>query len=123
MPSLADASLTDEERRLLRRFVVLLSERFGADLRGVWLYGSRARGERPHPDSDVDLLVVTRAGRSRDFWPVWSTLQAAATEESANPGAISVQVFDPQWLDDRRAIRSFYMQEVDRDKIVLTGDP
>ncbi len=32
-------------------------------------------------------------------------------------------VFDDEWLAGRRAIQSFFMQEVDRDKVVLAGRP
>lgn len=76
MASLADASLTAEERRVVERLVELLREEFGPDLHAVWLYGSRARGEPPY-------------------------------------------VFDPEWVTARRAIDSFFMREVDRDKVVL----
>lgn len=34
----------------------------------------------------------------------------------------SMRVFDTDWLRERRRIRSFFIQEVDRDKIVLYGD-
>ncbi len=56
--ALAAATLSEAERRTVRRFVAMLDEALGDDLRAVWLYGSRARGERPHPESDVDLLVI-----------------------------------------------------------------
>ena len=63
MPTLADARLSAAERRMLDRFVAVLRERLGDDLISVWLFGSRARGEATGPLSDVDVLVVTRAGR------------------------------------------------------------
>jgi hypothetical protein len=34
----------------------------------------------------------------------------------------SVHIQTPQWLKGRRAIRSFFIGEVDRDKVVLHGD-
>ncbi len=34
-------------------------EIYGNELHGVWLYGSRARGDN-RPDSDLDVLVVKR---------------------------------------------------------------
>ena len=33
----------------------------------------------------------------------------------------SVKVLDAAWLAGRRAIESFFIQDVDRDKIVLAG--
>ena len=121
MPALADAALDERERALLDRLVAALEEEYGEDLDAVWLYGSRARGERPHDESDIDLLVVTR--RERDdkalIPTVWRVLS-----ELGNP-----RVFvDPRqrsraWVEDRRAIDSFFLRDVDRDKVVLYGRP
>jgi predicted nucleotidyltransferase len=59
MPTLADAALSAEERALLERFTERLQERLGPSLHAIWLYGSRARGQRPlKEDSDVDVLVL-----------------------------------------------------------------
>jgi hypothetical protein len=33
--------------------------------------------------------------------------------------SFSVHVGTPEWLEQRRAIRSFFIAEVDRDKVVL----
>ncbi len=38
---------------------------YGDELDGVWLYGSRARGDH-QPDSDLDVLLVKK---SKDFDP------------------------------------------------------
>jgi predicted nucleotidyltransferase len=84
---LTTATLSEAERNTLRRFVASMSDALGDDLRGLWLYGSRARGEAPREDSDVE----------------------------------SVHVFDPEWLKGRRKIESFFIQEVDRDKVILAG--
>jgi len=45
----------------------MLGEEAGDDLLAVWLYGSRARGRRPHAESDVDLLVIARTLFSKVF--------------------------------------------------------
>jgi predicted nucleotidyltransferase len=47
MAVLADAALDESEREVLDRLVRELVDEYGDDLDGVWLYGSRARGERP----------------------------------------------------------------------------
>jgi predicted nucleotidyltransferase len=120
VPSLTEASLSAEERRVVDRLVGLLRVEFGADLHAVWLYGSRARGERPHLESDVDLLVLTSGGRDRDLLRAIELKAQAADEEGAYP-LISVKVYDPEWLRGRREIDSFFIREVDRDKIVLHG--
>src|SRR5215213_1198713 len=58
MAGVIDTSLADDERLVVERLVELMRDAFGERLRSVWLYGSRARGERPGPDSDVDLLAI-----------------------------------------------------------------
>lgn len=122
MSDLKEASLSDDERRVLERFTRRLQEELGAGLRGVWLYGSRARGERG-PDSDIDVLVLTAGGRERDGELVWRTLREAGEEVGADSWAFMPRVWDPDHLARRREIRSFFVQEVDRDKIVLAGEP
>ena len=123
MASLATASLSAAERRAAERFVELLREEFGSDLRAVWLYGSRARGEPPGPESDVDLLVVATRGRLDDDLCVIKLVHEAAKREGARPAFFSAKLYDPELIAQRREIRSFFMQEVDRDKIVLHGEP
>ena len=53
--ALAAAGIIADQARIL----------YGDELEGVWLYGSRARGDNK-PDSDLDVLVVKR---SKDFDP------------------------------------------------------
>lgn len=120
--SLAAANLTDAERRALARFVELLVSDFGSDLHGVWLYGSRARGEGDPAESDVDVLVITRGGR-RDLELVVALLWEAYGVADAAMGHLTPHVQSPEWVADRRAIESFFIQEVDHDKIVLYGRP
>jgi predicted nucleotidyltransferase len=121
--ALAQASLTPGERRTVERLVGLLAKEFGPDLEGVWLYGSRARGERPRDDSDVDVLVVSTRGAHDDDLRVIELALEAAAAEGTNPAAFSIKVYDPELLARRRSIRSFFIEEIDRDKIVLVGEP
>ncbi len=123
MAELGDTSLTPDEQRLLEAFVSLLEERLAEDLHGVWLFGSRARGDQPAESSDVDLLVLA----ADDSWDGKLRVHAAlddAARETALEGvawSFSVHVNSPGWLEQRRAIRSFFIGEVDRDKVVLAG--
>lgn len=114
------AQLTESERRAIERFASRLNEELGGDLRGLWLYGSRARGTA-HPESDVDLLVIAEGGRDRYGRIAGDLSEEIAIAEGESPFNYSVHVRDPEWLRDRRAIESFFIQEVDRDKIVLAG--
>jgi len=47
----------DEALRVVREFRARLAEIYGARLRGVYLFGSFARGEATE-DSDIDVAVV-----------------------------------------------------------------
>lgn len=117
---MASAALTEKQRGIVRLFVGRLSDRLGDDLRAVWLYGSRARGEA-HRDSDIDLLVIADGGRDRYQRTAWDLSEEVAFASGESPFSYSVQVRDRDWLRGRRAIESFFIQEVDRDKIVLAG--
>ncbi len=123
MPTLARASLTDAERRVLARFVSLLEQELGPSLHAVWLYGSRARGERPHEESDVDLLIVSDDASPAGADRVYRALDEAAATEGVGSAWFSPRLYTPERLAERRRIHSFFIQEVDRDKIVLYGDP
>lgn len=123
MATQAEATLTEREHEVVDRFAEALRERLGDRLRSVWLYGSRARGEEARPDSDVDLLIVVDRDDedSRDI--VHRTMSEVAKEVGADPFAFSIITRDPDWIRGRREIRAFFIQEVDRDKVVLYGDP
>ncbi|MFQ5762137.1 MAG: nucleotidyltransferase family protein, partial [Candidatus Bathyarchaeia archaeon] len=54
------ARLPPEVSALLAKYVENLIDRFGADLEGVALFGSVARGEAKFPDSDIDVFLVVK---------------------------------------------------------------
>ncbi len=123
MTSLAEASLSADEQALLERFVEKLGLRLGDGLRAVWLFGSRARGEKPTEDSDVDVLVLAEDASWDDRMDVRRVLDEAAQElgMDALAWSFSVHVHTLDWLAERREIRSFFVAELDRDKIALCG--
>lgn len=126
--TLAAAMLTAGERRVVERTVEALRSRLGDDLRAVWLYGSRARGEAdpaetdPDRRSDVDLLAIAEGGDSQYGKTVNSLRFDVAEAFGDDPFVFSVKVMDPEWLRGRREIESFFIREVDRDKLILYGD-
>ncbi len=120
MAPLAQARLSATERRVIERWIERL--RSAVDLDAVWLFGSRARGEGGE-ESDVDLLVITRGDPEHDRPLVWALIDETARDLGADPTAYVPHTWDRAWLENRRAIQSFFVQEVDRDKIVLYGDP
>jgi predicted nucleotidyltransferase len=123
VPTLDQASLTAPERTALERLVSLLEQHFGEDLHGVWLFGSRARGEPPHPESDIDLLVVAKDRSYEAGMQVQRLIDEATEGTGVSPTWFAAHLYDLELVANRREIRSFFIQEVDRDKIVLTGKP
>ena len=55
---------------------------------------------------------------------MWAALRDAGRELGDDRTAIwfSVHIHDVDWLTGRREIKSFYMAEIDRDKVVLWED-
>jgi predicted nucleotidyltransferase len=124
-----DLSLTPRERRVVARLLGWLRDELGSDLLAVWLFGSRARGEAdlaeldPDRRSDVDLLIVVNSVDTTALsWKLRPRLEVIADEEAESPVWFSAMAYDVERLRERRQIRSFFIQEVDRDKIVLLGD-
>jgi predicted nucleotidyltransferase len=124
MATLADTSLSADERALLERFADVLRAHLGDRLHAIWLFGSRARGETPtHEDSDIDVLVLVEDASWDGQRRVHRAFDKAAADlglESLCPW-FSVHIHDPAWLEGRRAIKSFFIAEVDRDKVVIAG--
>lgn len=126
----SDVALTARERRVVERLLGWLRDELGDGLLAVWLFGSRARREAnleeldPDRRSDVDLMVVVDSGldESRIGWDLAPRLEEMADREGDSPVWYSVLVYDGDRLRERRQIHSFFVQEVDRDKVVLLGD-
>jgi len=123
MTALAETSLGADERALLERFVEELRGRLEDKLQAVWLFGSRARGEEPSQESDVDVLVLVEDASWDGRMLVRKVLDEAARELGldALTWSFSVHVHTPEWLAQRREIRSFFIAELDRDKVLLCG--
>jgi predicted nucleotidyltransferase len=123
MTALVETSLTVDERALIELFAKKLRLRLRGELHDIWLFGSRARSESPSQESDVDLLVLVDDASWDGRMRVRRVLDDAARELGldALTWSFSVHVHTPDWLAQRREIRSFFVAELDRDKVVL-GD-
>lgn len=107
----------------MERLVELMRDRFAGRLRSVWLYGSRARGEARHAQSDIDLLAIADPGGYDDILTAISLVDEAVEELGVDRPIVSTKVYDSAWLEGRRRIDYFFIREVDRDKIVLYEKP
>lgn len=121
MATLAQTSLAADEQALIERFVQELHLRLNGEVHAVWLFGSRARGEPRSQESDVDVLVLVDDASWDGRMGVRRMLDDAAREldVEALTWSFSVHVHTPDWLAQRREIRSFFIAELDRDKVVL----
>lgn len=125
-----EVKLTARERRVVGRLLDWLRAEIGDGLLAVWLFGSRARGEADLSEmdgdrrSDVDLMVVVspEVDANRLKWDLAPRLEAIADAEGESPVFFSVLIYDSERVRERRQIGSFFLQEVDRDKLVLLGD-
>jgi predicted nucleotidyltransferase len=116
VPVLAETARDERERE---RLVAELVRVYGDQLDAVWLYGSRARGERTYDESDIDVLVVTRG--QVDDKPVIPAVRRVL-DQLGNP-RIDARQRSQASVEDRRAIDSFFVRDVDRDKVLLHGRP
>jgi predicted nucleotidyltransferase len=125
-----DLSLTRPERRVVERLLAWLRDELGEELLAVWLFGSRARREAdlgetdPDRRSDVDLMVIIGPGVDslRLRWDLAPRLEEIADAEGESPIWFSPHVYEEARIRARRQIGSFFLREVDRDKLVLLGD-
>ncbi len=104
---------------MLEQLVARVSEKAGSSVKAIWLYGSRARGEGG-AESDLDVMVVVDS----DMRAWQEELLKLATEVDRQYGrflSLRVLTYDLAWLQNRREIEAFFIQEVDRDKVVLYG--
>jgi predicted nucleotidyltransferase len=123
MTALAETSLSADERALLERFVAELHVRLDGRVHAAWPFGSRARGEQKTMESDVDVLVLVHDTSWDGRMGLRSMLNDAARELGLDSltWSFSVHVHTPAWLAQRPEIESFFIAEVDRDKVVLGG--
>ncbi len=68
----------------------LLRDELGSDLHAIWLYGSRARGETPHPGSDIDLMVLADGGSSRYGMKAVELVHEVAPAEGVSPHVVLI---------------------------------
>lgn len=114
-----NVSLTDVDQKMLDKLAARVGEKAGSSVKAIWLYGSRARGEGA-PESDLDVMVVVES--DMEAWQE-EFLELAHEVERQYGRFLHLKVlsYDLAWLQDRREIEAFFIQEVDRDKVVLFG--
>ena len=106
-------SLTADERTWLQRYKAALDEQFPNLIEELLLYGSKARGD-DHPESDLDILIITRdIDHATHEAMRWVGYMLAATS-SALP---SIMVYTRTDWEHRKIIRLPLAQAVERDGV------
>lgn len=115
--AIADALLPPDDHgieRATRQAVATMRGRYGDDLAGVYLFGSRARGDY-QPFSNVNIAVIVEDHRltgSRSF--LFSDLGYEMLIETGAELQITV-LAKSEWLDPSRSERPGHVREIRRD--------
>ena len=96
-----------------------IREQYPGRIRAVALFGSKVRGD-DHPESDIDLLVITDA-ENREFR---SDLWRIASEISLDYNVlISAHIYSQKRWKKSRQIGLPFSRAIIADNIPLTSDP
>jgi antitoxin ChpS len=113
----ADAFLPPDDlgiERATKRAVATMRERYGDDLVGVYLFGSRARGDY-QPFSDVNIAVIIEDHRlTGSRWLLFVDLGYDMLIETGAELQITV-LTKSEWLDPSRSERPGHVWEIRRD--------
>lgn len=84
-------------------------------LNGIWLFGSKARGDF-HEDSDIDLLMVVHDLDSRKRSHIYQTAARCSLEYDV---LINIHVLDKRRWDEIKRYQDTLWREIERDGVSL----
>ena len=103
------------ERAAVDDCVLRLYAALHNDVVGVWLFGSKSRGDF-RPDSDIDLLVVLRDLRPAKRW----CIREIAAECSLTYDVLfNVHILDQAGWDEEVHYQGTLWRELQRDGVLL----
>ena len=86
----------------------------GDKLIGIWLFGSKVRGD--FADSDIDLLAVIQA----QDWDVWHTIRRISARQSLKYDVLfNVHIIDRAYWNDETKYQGTLWREIQRDGVPL----
>jgi predicted nucleotidyltransferase len=109
------ATLGSAERRAIGDFTGFVRQRFGARVRDVRLFGSRARGEG-HEDSDLDILTVIDELTNAERREVWEYTGDLLTAHDVIVGGLTVST---AYWKDLQSRERLIVKEIERDGVPL----
>jgi len=111
-------TLSQEDRGAVESFVSAARRHFGERLLRVVLYGSKARGDS-HSESDLDLLVMLRGGRSVDWRDARATSFLAADVGLESGVDVSAKCVCSERFDREAAEPAGFASRVSREGFAL----
>ena len=107
--------LTAKEKRVIEEFKKKIQEQYPEEQVYLTLFGSRARGEA-EKESDMDILVVIRS----EDWKLGDRIRELGYQLELRHGIVlSIQVMSRRHVEQLKAIGSQFLQEVEREGIVV----
>jgi predicted nucleotidyltransferase len=117
-PAILTQTLDPTQRAALERLASAVRGLLGERLDRILLFGSRARGDA-EPDSDIDVLVLTRGDPLPDDRRALSSLAADLQVEAASYLPLSLVLMSRDRFSDLRAHERRFALEVERQGISL----
>lgn len=107
--------LRPHERAAVRECLVRLRQALGSQLIGVWLFGSKARGDFG-PHSDIDLLIVI----PELDWSLWDEIRLIAARVSLEHDTLlNTHILDQSHWDTQMQYMGTLWWQVQRDGVLL----
>lgn len=107
--------LQPHERAAVRQCLIRLRQVLGPQLVGVWLFGSKARGDFG-PHSDVDLLIVI----PELDWSLWDEIRLIAARVSLECDVLlNAHILDQSRWDAQVRYEGTLWRQVQRDGVPL----
>lgn len=110
-----DTLLQANEKASISAFTDSLLLTQNANVSGVWLFGSKARGEATF-DSDIDLLVVVLKVMPSVRWQIREIAADCSLEYDV---LINTHILDKERWDSHVSFQSTLWREITRDGISL----
>jgi predicted nucleotidyltransferase len=111
--------LQPHERMALDDCVNRLHLSLGDNLMGLWLFGSKSRGDFD-PDSDIDLLVVLKILQPERRWRIREIAAQCSLEYDV---LFNTHILDQARWDEEVHYRSTLWREIQRDGVSLLLEP
>ena len=109
------SSLHPHEQGAVHDCVLRLHAALRSDIVGVWLFGSKARGEA-RPDSDIDLCVVLKDLQPPKRWRIREIAAQCSLEYDV---LLNVHLLDQARWDEEVHHRGAWWRELQRDGVPL----